>query len=798
MRIRRNLAHNKKSLASNLTALSLSLLVPLKALAFSPFVVQDIRVTGLQSAEPGMVFSYLPVGVGGTFTEDQATDTVQRLYATGLFDDVNISTQNRIVDVQVVERPIVSSLIYEGMNAFNDKDLNTSLLQVGFGEGRALNPATLDRAKEEIRSQYILKGHYGATIDHTLTPLPGNRVGVSFQIQEGGRASIADINFVGNETYSSSTLRKQMVQTTPGYMTWFTGSHRFSREGLESDTQNLRNFYLDRGYLDFYISEPQVSISTDRQDITLNFTVDEGSPYTIRKLQLAGDLLGLNDELRGLIVQSDGQVYSNRRSEETVRRIESRLGELGYALAQVNVVPVTDPETNQVDVTYFVNPGNRIYVRRINIGGNVRTRDVVIRREIRQQESAWYDEARLDASRDRIDRLGYFNTVDLTQSAVPGTNDQVDINVNVKEKPTGLINLGVGYGSSDKLSFMGGINQDNIFGSGTNLGLQINTGRYNRSAVVHHTDPYFTSSGISRTTSLYFREHRPYNDYVYDQDERTYKVRTYGFGMNFGVPISEHDRVFMGATYEHNRVTLPARGSLEAEYTVIPEAYRDYVEHYGESTNTVLFNVGWAKDTRDSALAPTRGYRTSLDAVVGVGDLNYWVTSAAGQYYLPLGDSFTLAFNASVDYGRAFSGSDPFPVIKNMYAGGIGSVRGYDGSSLGPRDPWSGDFLGGSSRVLANVQLYLPFPGTNQDRTLRWFLFADAGKIDTTGASECYTGNAQYGGIVTEPCDWRFSAGIGLSWQSPMGPLEISWANPINSKEGDKKQQFQFQIGTSF
>ena len=796
MRIRPNFTHNKKSLALNLSALSLAFLMPLKSLAFSPFVVQDIRVTGLQSAEPGMVFSYLPVGVGGTFTEEQATDTVQRLYATGLFDDVTINTNNRVVDIQVIERPIVSSLIYEGMNAFNDKQLNASLLEVGFGEGRPLNPALLDRAKEEVRSQYILKGHYGATIDHTLTPLPGNRVGVSFQIQEGGRARIKDINFVGNEAYSSSALRRQMMQTTPGYMTWFTGSHRFSREGLEQDTQNLRNFYMNRGYLDFYISEPQVTISTDRNDITLNFTVDEGEPYTIRKQQLAGDLMGLNEELRGLIVQREGQVFDNSRAQETVRRIQSRFGELGYALAEVNIHPITDPETNQVDVTYFVNPGNRIYVRRINIGGNVRTRDEVIRRELRQQESAWYDEARLNTSRDRIDRLGYFNTIDITQVPVAGTADQIDINVDVKEKPTGLINLGVGYGSSDKLSFMAGISQDNIFGSGTNLGLQVNTGRYNRAGVIHHTDPYFTSSGISRTTSLYFRENRPYNDFVYDQDDRTYKVRSYGFGMNFGVPISEYDRVFLGATFENNRITLPKEDHQGV--VVIPEAYRDFVDEYGENTNVFLLNAGWTKDTRDSALAPTRGYRTSLDAVVGLGDFNYWVGSASGQYYLPLGDRFTLAFNASVDYGRSFNSNKPFPVIKNMYGGGIGSVRGYEGSSLGSRDPVSGDYLGGSSRILANVQLYLPFPGTNQDRTLRWFVFADAGKVNTTGSTTCYTGNATYGGIVEDPCGWRYSAGVGLSWQSPLGPLEISWAKPLSSKPGDEKQQFQFQIGTSF
>ncbi|NLA88710.1 MAG: outer membrane protein assembly factor BamA [Alcaligenaceae bacterium] len=792
MRIRRNFTHNKKSLALNLSALSMAVLLPLKSFAFSPFVVQDIRVTGLQSAEPGMVFSYLPVGVGGTFTQEQATDTVKRLYSTGLFDDVSVSTRNRVVEINVVERPIITSVIYDGMKAFNDKQLNEALLDVGFGEGRALDPALLDRAQEEIRSQYVLKGHYGATIEHVLTPLPGNRVGVNFQVHEGGRASIRDINFVGNEAFKTSTLKRQLSQTTPGYMTWFTGSHRYSREGMEVDAQSLRDFYLNRGYLDFRLSEPQVSISTDRKDITLNYTVHEGEPYTIRKQQLAGDLLGLNEQLREAIQQKEGEVYNNSRSQETIRRIQSRLGEIGYALAEVNVHPITNPETHEVDVTYFVNPGKRITVRRINIGGNVRTRDQVIRREMRQQESAWYDEARLGTSKERVERLGYFNSVDITQVPVPGTDDQVDINVDVKETPTGMINLGVGYGSSDKLTFMAGINQDNIFGSGTNLGLQINTGRYNRAAVLTHTDPYFTRSGISRTTSLYFTEHRPYNDAVYDRDERTYKIRTMGFGMNFGVPISENDRVFLGATFERNRVTLPIASGI------FPKAYHEFVEHYGENTNVFLLNAGWTKDTRDSALAPTRGYRTSIDGVVGMGDLNYWVASVSGQYYLPLTDRFTLAFNAAADYGRTFNSNKPFPVIKNMYAGGIGSVRGYEGASLGPRDLDTGDFLGGSTRVLANVQLYLPFPGTHKDRTLRWFVFADAGKVGTSGFSKCTIGNPRYGGLVEDPCGWRYSAGVGLSWQSPIGPLEISYAKPLNSKQGDKKQQFQFQIGTSF
>ena len=786
----RQLTSMKKKAIPSLIAM---LIIPQASFAFAPFVVKDIQVKGLRSTDPATLFNYVPARVGQRFTEAQATDSVKRLYATGLFNDVNISTSNSVVYVNVVERPVITSVTFDGMRAFDSKTITESLQNVGFGAGRAYDQAMLERAKNEIQSQYVAKGHYGTEVASTITPLPNNRVGVNFTIQESGISRIRDIHFVGNQAFSEGTLRDQMNMTTPGFMTWYTGSDKYSREKLDEDSESIRKYYLDRGYLDFSMDSPQVNITPDREDISINMTVNEGKQYKLRKVQLAGNLMGLNDELQALIVPKSGEIYSEALAKETTEAIKNYLGGLGYAFANVNAHPVTDKDTQEADLTFFVDPGRRVYVNRINIGGNVRTRDEVIRREMRQQESGWYDGNRLSQSKDRVNRLGYFNSVDVTQMPVAGTNDQVDVNVDVKEKPTGLINLGVGYGSTDKLSFTAGISQENIFGSGTDLGLQVNTSKRYRNISLTHTDPYWTTSGISRTTSLYYRTERPLN-YNVEQDEDSYRTRTIGLGMNFGVPISENDRIIMGATFENSNIKLPDANSGY----LIPQAYRDFVEQYGKSTNVLMLNLGWRKDTRDSALAPTRGYLSTVSATLGVGDLKYYMFSGQQQYYLPLGKDYTLAFNLSADYGRSLSKDKPFPVIKNIYAGGIGSVRGYEGASLGPRDLVSGDYLGGSKRIVGNVQLYLPFPGTHNDRTLRWFLFADAGKIGTTGKSTCTIGTEEHGGEVQDPCGWRYSAGVGLSWQSPLGPLEISYAHPIRPKPGDNKQKFQFQIGTSF
>jgi|TARA_A100001391_G_scaffold205468_1_gene207737 outer membrane protein insertion porin family len=759
-----------------------ALLVPGLANAFDPFVVQDIRVEGVQRVDPGTIFTYLPVKVGEQFTQEQAAEAIQRLYSTGFFSDVTIDTQNDVLVVQVKERPTIAAVTFNGMRAFDTEVLNTALAGVGFGPGRVFDRALLEQAEFQLKQQYLSEGKYGVEITPIITPLPRNRVGISFDIFEGDVATISRINFVGNEVFSSSELRDQMELTTSGLMTWYTGTDKYSREKLEGDLETIRSFYLDRGYLEFSMEPPQVTISPDRESIYITITISEGEPYKVRSVKLAGDLLGLDAQIQEMVKVQDGQTFSAANANATVEGITDYLGGLGYAFANVNPNPVLDRENKEADLTFYVDPGRRVYVRRIQIGGNTRTRDVVVRREMLQEEAAWYDANSIKESRDRIDRLGYFNELNVDTEPVPGSPDQVDVNVDVKEKPTGLINLGVGYGSTEKVILSFGISQDNIFGSGNSLSLDVNTSKTNRTLVVAHTDPYWTKDGISKTTSLYYRRTTPYD--TSDGNQGDYRVTAYGGGLNFGVPISKYDRVFAGFTYEHNKLEL---------YDP-PQAYTDFVNEYGESTNALIFNVGWSKDTRDSAIAPRRGSFTRLAADFSTGDLRYYMLRAQQQYYLPLGRNFTLALNGSVDWGHTY-GDKTFPVIKNLYAGGLGSVRGYEGASLGPRDPRTGDYLGGSRRIVGNVQLYLPFPGASRDRTLRWFVFADAGQVSTTGNSVCYTG---IGGNVQDPCGWRYSAGVGFSWESPMGPLEISWGKALNSKPGDDLQAFQFQIGTGF
>ncbi|OZI52842.1 outer membrane protein assembly factor BamA [Bordetella genomosp. 5] len=766
---------------AKLPSLLAALLLPALAHAFDPFVVRDIRVEGIQRTDAGTVFGYLPVKVGEKFTEQDATEAVRRLYGTGFFSDVQIQTDNNVVVVVVQERPTIASISFNGMREFDSKNITKSLAQVGFGEGRIFDQSMLERAEYELKEQYLGKGKYGVEVTATVTPLPRNRVGVSFDVFEGEVAKIREIRVVGNKAFSESELMDQFDLSTPGWLTWYTNTDKYSREKLEGDIERLRSFYLDQGYLEFTVEPPQVTISPDRKDIYITVTVHEGEPYKVRSIKMAGNLLGLDGEINKLVELKAGETFSAAKANNSAKAITDYLGELGYAFANVNPNPQLDRAKHEADVTFYVDPSRRVYVRRIQIGGNTRTRDEVVRREVRQQEAAWYDAGDIKVSRDRVDRLGYFNEVNVKTDPVPGSPDQVDVNVDVKEKPTGMINLGVGYGSSEKAILSAGISEDNVFGSGTNLTLQLNTSKTNRAVVLSHTDPYFTTDGISRTTSAYYRVTEPWNN-----NDGDYRVKAMGLGMNFGVPISEYDRIFLGGTFERNQIDL---------YNNSPLAYRNFVDQYGDSTNAFIFNTGWSKDTRDSALAPTKGSYTRLKGDLSTMDLKYYLLTAQQQYYLPLGRAYTLALNGMIDYGRSY-GSLDYPVIKNVYGGGIGTVRGYEGASLGPRDSLTGDYLGGSRRIVANAQLYLPFPGASKDRTLRWFVFADAGQVSAGSGMACTAGKNN--SEVEDPCGWRYSAGVGLSWQSPLGPLQLSYARPLNSKPGDDTQAFQFQIGTGF
>jgi outer membrane protein insertion porin family len=757
------------------------------ALAVNPFTVKDIRVEGIQRTEAGTVFSYLPVRVGDTYTDDKGTQAIKALYATGFFKDVRIDVEGDVLVVMVEERPAIAGVDFSGIKEFDKDQLTKALKDIGLGESRIYDKALVDRAEQELKRQYLSRGMYGVQVTTTVTPIERNRVNITFAVDEGEVARIRQITFVGNKAFSDGDLRDVMNLTTPGWFTWYSKADQYSKQKLTGDIEALKSYYLNRGYLEMQVESTQVSITPDKKDIYITININEGDKYTVSGVKLEGDMLGREDELKPLIQLKPGDVYSGEKLTDSTKKISEYMGNFGYAFANVNANPEIDREKKQVSFTIMIDPGKRVYVRHINIAGNNRTRDEVIRRQLRQFENSWYDGEKIRLSRDRVDRLGYFKEVNIETPEVPGNSDQVDVNMTVAEKPTGNIMLGAGYSSTDKVVLTGGIQQENAFGSGNTIGIEANTSARNRTISLSQTNPFFTDDGVSRTYDLYTRTTRPPEINTGD-----YIIKSNGADVKFGVPYSEVDTVYFGAGVEQTKVEtfLGVAG-----YNDSPSVYRDYVTQFGDNANvpgthtakTTSFplTAAWQRDSRDSALVPTKGrfQRANLE-VSAVGSLQYYRSTYQDQYFQPFFRTMTLALNGEVDYGRGFGGK-PYPIFKNFYAGGIGSVRGYEGSSLGPRSADNGDPLGGASRVLANVEFQFPFPGAGNDRTLRWFTFLDGGNVFADGQK-------------MQLSDMRYGAGVGLTWVSPVGPLKISYGKALNAKPGDRPQQFQFQLGAGF
>ncbi|MGE8165489.1 outer membrane protein assembly factor BamA, partial [Paraburkholderia sp. NPDC080076] len=486
------------------------------------------------------------------------------------------------------------------------------------------------------------------------------------------------------------------------------------------------------------------------------------------------NLLDREPELAKLIKIKPGDRFSAEKLQATTKSIVDKLGEYGYAFATVNAQPQIDQANHKVDLTLQVDPSRRVYVRRINVVGNTRTRDEVVRREMRQLESSWFDSNRLALSKDRINRLGYFTDVDVTTVPVESTPDQVDVDVKVTEKPTGSISLGLGYGSGEGPIISAGVSQDNVFGSGTSLALNVNTSTTNRTLTVTQVDPYFTIDGIKRITDVYYRTTEP----LYYSTDSSFRIITAGADLKFGVPFSEADMVYFGLGFEQNRLDIDAN---------TPQSYKDYVTQFGRVSNNVPLTAGWSRDDRDSALVPSRGYYTQANAEYGtpLGDTPYYKADLQAQYYYSFARGFVLGLNFQGGYGNGLNGK-PYPIFKNYYAGGIDSVRGYEPSSLGPRDATTNDPIGGSKMVVGNIELTVPLPGSGYDRTLRVFTFLDGGNVWGSEGSSIGANGLRYG------------YGLGLAWISPIGPLKLSLGFPLVKHAGDQYQKFQFQIGTSF
>jgi outer membrane protein insertion porin family len=754
-----------------LTAAASILLAALPAWAVDPFTLKDIRIEGLQRVEPGTVFASLPFRIGDQYSDDKGSTAIRSLFGLGLFTDVRLQVNGDVLVVIVEERPTVADVSFSGIKEFDAEILKKSLREVGLAEGRPFDKALADRAEQELKRQYLNRSMYAAQVQTTVTPGERNRVNLNFSVVEGDVAKIKDIRIVGNRVFPESTLRDLFDLDTGGWMTWYTKADRYSRAKLNADLETLRSYYLSRGYLEFRIDSTQVAISPDKRDMSVTINVTEGNRFVVSSVALEGEYLGKDQEFKSLVGIRVGEAYNAEDVTRTVKAFTDYFGAFGYAFAQVEANPVIDRANNRVAFVLSAQPSRRVYVRRINIEGNNRTRDEIIRREFRQLESAWYDSDRIRLSRDRVDRLGFFTMVGIETEQVPGANDQVDLTISVVEKPTGNLSIGAGYSQADKLSLIASIKQENVFGSGNYLGLDLNTSKFNRQFVLSTTNPYFTQDGISRTFDLYYKTSRPF-----DAQGGDYEIATPGVGVRFGVPFTETDTVFFGLGAENVKVR---------EGDKLPEAYK------GQSGTYLPATIGWARDNRDSALVPTTGRLQRVNSEFGLGgDRRYAKLTYQFQQYIPITRQYTFAFNTEMGVGKGLGGKT-YPVLRNFYGGGLGSVRGFEQGTLGPTSAVIGSTtgekvnIGGARNLVLNAEFIAPFPGAGNDRTLRWFAFIDAGNV--------------YG--ETESVDFgqmRSSVGIGLSWISPVGPLRFALANPVRKFDGDRIQKFQFQIGTSF
>lgn len=750
--------------------------------AASDFVIKDIRIEGIARTEPGTVLSHLPFQVGDEFTSAKGNTAIHSLYGSGLFRDVRLGRDGNVLVIEVQERPAVASINTQGIRAFDHSAIEQSLRDVGLAEGRIFDHAILDRADQEMRRQYLARGYYGVDVKTTVTPLDRNRVRLSIVVDEGEAASIESIRFVGNRVMEDDDLREQMQLSTTGWMSWYTKSNLYSREKLAADIESIRSYYLNNGYLDFKVDSVQVSIAPNKEDIFITINLTEGEQYHITGVELTGDMLGLDNELKSLVQIEPDSIYNAELINNASTAITDKLSSLGYAFATARPNPVVTGD-NQAKVVYTIDPGRRAYVRHVNIVGNSKTQDEVIRREVRQYEAAWFDSDKVKLSRDRIDRLGFFDSVTVDPKPVPGTRDQVDLEVAVKERPTGSVNLGAGFSTSDGVILSAGFAQNNIFGTGKAVSAEVNTSDSTRTYALSLTEPYVTPEGISRSIDLYDRR--------VDMEEldlaNDLEYETRGAAVSWGIPFTEYDRVFLGAKWENTLVDAGPRA---------PARYKRYKEDF-DDPHALAATIGWSRDSRDNALAPTRGtyQRLSAEVTLPVMDLRYYRASYQLQHYWPVTRDLTLAFNGEIGYGDSWGGKE-YPFFKNFYAGGIGSVRGFENSSLGPKDytdDEDGDGIGGNASLNFSFEMLMPLPGA--DRTLRWFTFLDGGWV--WGDSYDKYGNVEQSmGISLS--DLRYSVGVGVAWISPLGPLKFSIAAPLNDKDGDEVERFQFQIGTGF
>ena len=733
------------------------------------FLVENIQVKGLQRISAGTVYNYLPVIVGERFSLNKAGSAIKALFKTGFFKDISLEREGSTLIVNVVERPSIAKIIFEGNNDLSSDDLTSALKQIGLAEGKVFNRQVLDKVEQELRRQYFSHGKYGLKIKTEVSMLTRNRVGIHIDISEGRVAKIKQINIVGNTIYDNEKLLKEFELTTTNWLSFYTKDDQYSKQKLSADLERLRSYYMDRGYINFSIESTQVAITPDKKEIYVTVNVKESDLFVLEKVKLSGNLVIDPEEMIKFVQVGPGEIFSRKSATQTSKAISDRLGDEGYAFANVNMVPEINEEQKTVVMTFFVDPGKRVYVRRVNMAGNTKTRDEVLRRELRQMESSWASTSKIERSKIRLERLGYFDEVNVETPPVVGTSDQIDVNYTVVEKSSGNLSAGVGFSQNQGIVFNANVSQDNVFGSGKRVDLSFNNSDVLTRYSFGYTDPYFTLDGISLGYNLGYSARDADEDNI-----SNYSTDVINTGLNFGIPLNEHDRLRFNLDLKHTKLNTSSNSSNEVNQFVI-----DNDDKY----LTLTTAVGWTHDTLNRALFPSEGGQQKLSALATVpgSDLEYFKISYKHQRYFPIAKDITFRLLGEAAYGDGYGDTEDLPFFEHYFAGGVHSVRGYNDNTIGPRDS-RGDAFGGSTKIIGKAELFFPVPFVEDVKSIRIGSFVDAGTV-----SDGF-----------EIGDLRYSVGLSGEWLSPFGALAVSFAIPVNAGDDDDEQFFQFSFGSGF
>ncbi|MGB0846436.1 MAG: outer membrane protein assembly factor BamA [Thiolinea sp.] len=751
-----------------------ALVVSSQTVFAASFILQDIQIRGLQRVQPGTVQNYLPVRVGQPFDENRAQEVMRNLAQSGLFDDAKLSRQGDTLVITVVERAAIGQINFTGNKKLKTEQLVQAMRSGGIVRGGTLDKAALEGFEKSLEKQYLAMGYYGAKATTQIKPLGAGSVAINMHIDEGKEARIRKLKITGNRVFTESTLLKQLDSGPRSALvpSFLSTRDKYAKEKLVGDLDKLTSFYRDRGYLNFKVTSSDVSLSEDKQGVFITVGVDEGEQYRLGKINVSGNHRLPQDQLQQAITLVPGHVFSQKTLEETRRNLADKLGEQGFAFAKINPVPAVDKANKRVGITLNILPGKRAYVRRINIRGNNRTRDEVYRREMRQFESSWFSRNLVERSRVRLQRLPYVETARITTDPVAGTDDQVDLTVVITERSSNQFRVGAGYSQSQGLLLNLSVKQDNFMGTGRRMEVDFDNSEVNKNYRFSYTNPYYTQSGISRGFSLYYNEYD-----AESQDISEYASNRYGGNVSFAVPLSEHNSAHFTVGAEKREIIL---GSDPADHIT------SFTNDNGLVYNQLPVKASFVNDTRNRTIFPTSGqrHRVSLQAALPGSDLQYQKLSYDGAYYKAINDDITFALKGKIAVGQGSGGLNALPFFEKYHAGGIRTVRGYESNSLGPRDS-KGDAKGGDFMVAGSAQILFPVPFASEVKNIKMSAFLDAGNVFEDSGS-------------FDADELRYSAGLGVVWLSPIGPFEISYAKPLNSKDGDKEEVVQFSIGASF